>query len=161
MVATNSIQPRTGNVSAGTSIFSMLVLERPLSRVYPEIDIIATPDGLPVAMAHGNTCTSDLDAWVRLFGQMTEAAGAKLEKPRLYDLFYQYALDGEPDCGGLINYNYFAGEPVARVERGCPMLVRRPNSTFQLRKPRASAGIFRAVGFEARNGAARGRKGRA
>ncbi|HIX91639.1 MAG TPA: ATPase [Firmicutes bacterium] len=130
MVATNSIQPRTGNVSAGTSIFSMLVLERPLSRVYPEIDIIATPDGLPVAMAHGNTCTSDLDAWVRLFGQMIEAAGAKLDKPRLYDLFYQYALDGEPDCGGLINYNYFAGEPVAKVERGCPMLVRRPDSAF-------------------------------
>ena len=130
MVATNSIQPRTGNVSAGTSIFSMLVLERPLSRVYPEIDIIATPDGLPVAMAHGNTCTSDLDAWVKLFGQMVEAAGAKLDKPRLYDLFYQYALDGEPDCGGLVNYNYFAGEPVARVERGCPLLARRPDSTL-------------------------------
>ena len=102
MAATNSVGVRTGNVSAGTSVFAMAVLERPLARVYPEIDMVTTPTGRPVAMVHCNTCTSDLDAWVRVLGEMAGAAGAKLEKPRLYDLFYQKALEGEADCGGLV-----------------------------------------------------------
>lgn len=132
MAATNSVRARTGNVSAGTSVFSMVVLERPLSQVYPEIDMVTTPDGLPVAMVHCNTCTSDLDAWVKLFSQLLEAAGAKLEKPQLYDLLYQQALQGDAGCGGLVSYNYYSGEPVTGVERGCPLLMRRPQDALTL-----------------------------
>lgn len=132
MVATNSVAPRTGNVSAGTSVFAMVVLERSLSKVYPEIDLVTTPVGSPVAMAHCNTCTSDLDAWVRLLGEMADAAGANLTKPQLYDLFYQKAMEGEADCGGLINYNYYSGEPVTGVEGGRPLFVRRPEAKLTL-----------------------------
>ena len=132
MAATNSVGVRTGNVSAGTSVFAMAVLERPLARVYPEIDMVTTPTGRPVAMVHCNTCTSDLDAWVRVLGEMAGAAGAKLEKPRLYDLFYQKALEGEADCGGLVSYNYYSGEPVTGVESGRPLFMRRPDARFTL-----------------------------
>ena len=132
MAATNSVAVRTGNVSAGTSVFAMAVLERPLARVYPEIDMVTTPTGRPVAMVHCNTCTSDLDAWVRVLGEMAGAAGAKLEKPRLYDLFYQKALEGEADCGGLVSYNYYSGEPVTGVESGRPLFMRRPDARFTL-----------------------------
>ena len=100
MAATNSVRARTGNVSAGTSVFAMAVLEKPLSQVYPEIDMVTTPDGLPVAMVHVNTCTSDLDAWVGLFGQVLEAAGSPVEKGRLYELLYRRALEGEPGLRG-------------------------------------------------------------
>lgn len=132
MVATNSVAPRTGNVSAGTSVFAMAVLEKPLSKVHPEIDLVTTPAGAPVAMVHCNTCTSDLDAWVKLLGEMAEAAGAKLAKPALYDLFYQKALAGEADGGGLVNYNYYAGEPVTGVGEGRPLLLRRPDARLTL-----------------------------
>ncbi|WP_394961144.1 xylulokinase [Candidatus Allofournierella merdavium] len=132
MAATNAVAARTGNVSAGTSVFAMAVLEQPLSRVYPEIDLVTTPTGRPVAMVHCNTCTSDLDAWVRLLGQMAEAAGAKLAKPALYDLFYQKALEGAPDCGGLVNFNCYSGEPVAGLSDGRPLLTRRPNAHLTL-----------------------------
>lgn len=132
MAATNSVAPRTGNVSAGTSIFAMVVLERPLSRVYPEIDMVATPSGKPVAMVHCNTCTSDLDAWVRLFGQVLEKAGAPLAKPALYDLLYQEALSGAPDCGGITSYNCYSGEPVIGLEDGRPLLTRQPSQPMSL-----------------------------
>ncbi|WP_394965804.1 xylulokinase [Candidatus Allofournierella excrementigallinarum] len=132
MAATNAVAARTGNVSAGTSVFAMAVLEKPLSRVYPEIDMVATPAGRPVAMVHCNTCTSDLDAWVKLLGQMAEAAGAKLAKPALYDLFYQKALEGAPDCGGLVNFNCYSGEPVLGLDEGRPLFVRRPNARLTL-----------------------------
>ena len=132
MVATNSITQRTGNVSAGTSIFAMVVLQKPLSRVYSEIDMVTTPAGRPVAMVHCNTCTSDLDAWVRLLGQMAGAAGAKLTKPALYDLFYQKALEGAPDCGGLVNFNCYSGEPVLGLAEGRPLFVRRPDAHLTL-----------------------------
>ena len=132
MAATNAVAARTGNVSAGTSVFAMAVLEKPLSRVYPEIDMVTTPAGRPVAMVHCNTCTSDLDAWVRLLGQMAEAAGAKLAKPALYDLFYQKALEGAPDCGGLVNFNCYSGEPVLGLDEGRPLFVRRPNAALTL-----------------------------
>ena len=132
MVATNSVAARTGNVSAGTSVFAMAVLEKPLSRVYPEIDMVTTPTGRPVAMVHCNTCTSDLDAWVRLLGQMAEAAGAPLAKPRLYDLFYEQALAGDADCGGLVNFNYYSGEPVTGLDEGRPLFVRRPGAKLTL-----------------------------
>ena len=132
MTATNSVSPRTGNVSAGTSIFAMVVLEKPLSRVYPEIDMVTTPTGKPVAMVHCNTCTSDLDAWVKLFGELLEVCGTKISKSDLYALLYQAALAGEPDCGGLVNFNCFSGEPVMKLEAGCPMLLRNPLASLTL-----------------------------
>ena len=132
MAATNSVAPRTGNVSAGTSVFAMVVLERPLRAVHTEIDMVTTPTGAPVAMVHCNTCTSDLDAWVRVLGQMAEAAGAKLAKPQLYDLFYQKALEGDADCGGLVSFNCYSGEPVLALDKGCPMLTRRADARFTL-----------------------------
>ena len=132
MAATNSVAERTGNVSAGTSVFAMIVLEHPLSALHPEIDMVTTPSGKPVAMVHCNTCTSDLDAWVRLLGEMAEAAGAPLKKPQLYDLFYEKALAGDPDCGGLVNYNYYSGEPVTGVDGGRPLFMRRPDAKLTL-----------------------------
>ncbi len=132
MVATNSIAPRTGNVSAGTSLFAMIVLEKALSRVYPEIDMVTTPSGMPVAMVHCNTCTSDLDAWVRLLADAISAAGASLTKPQVYDLFYEKALEGDADCGGLVNYNYYSGEPITKLPEGRPLLMRRPDAKLTL-----------------------------
>lgn len=132
MVATNSVAPRTGNVSAGTSVFAMVVLEKALSRVYPEIDMVTTPDGAPVAMAHCNTCTSDLDAWVKLFAQLLKASGAEISKPALYDLLYEQALEGDADCGGVLTYNYYSGEPITGVTEGRPMVVRMPDTVLSL-----------------------------
>ena len=132
MAATNSVSVRTGNVSAGTSIFAMAVLEKELSAVYPEIDMVTTPSGLPVAMVHCNTCTSDLDAWVKLFGEFLAAAGQELDKSQLYDLLYHQALQGETDCGGVLTYNCYSGEPVVGLEDGRPMVVRNPDSVLSL-----------------------------
>ena len=132
MAATNSVAARTGNVSAGTSVFAMVVLERPLQQVHPEIDMVTTPDGRPVAMVHCNTCTSDLDGWVSLLGEMTAAAGVPLTKTQLYTLFYQKALAGAPDCGGLVSFNYFSGEPVTGLTEGRPLFVRRPDADFTM-----------------------------
>lgn len=132
MAATNSVAARTGNVSAGTSVFAMVVLERPLQQLHPEIDMVTTPDGRPVAMVHCNTCTSDLDGWVSLLGEMTAAAGVPLTKTQLYTLFYQKALAGAPDCGGLVSFNYFSGEPVTGLTEGRPLFVRRPDADFTL-----------------------------
>ena len=132
MVATNSVAEHTGNVSAGTSIFAMVVLEKELSRIYPEIDMVTTPAGKPVAMVHCNNCTSDLDAWVRLFGEVLETMGAKAEKSDLYDALYFKALEGESDCGGLLSYNYYSGEPITGFREGRPLFVRMPDSRFHL-----------------------------
>lgn len=132
MVATNSVAERTGNVSAGTSIFAMAVLEKPLSKVYTEIDMVTTPTGKPVAMVHCNNCTSDLDAWVNLFTELNVLTGAEISKSDLYDALYQQALLGEPDCGGVLSYNYFSGEPVTGLDEGRPLLVRMPDSKFSL-----------------------------
>ena len=132
MVATDSVAPRTGNVSAGTSIFAMAVLERPLRGVYPEIDMVTTPDGAPVAMVHCNNCTTDFDAWTKLFGQLLAAAGCPADKPRLYDLLYSKALAGEPDCGGLLSCNYHSGEHITRFQQGRPFVVRTPDSRLTL-----------------------------
>lgn len=132
MVATNSVAPRTGNVSAGTSVFAMAVLERPLSRVYPEIDMVATPAGAPTAMVHCNTCTPDLDAWVNVLGEAAAAAGARLDTTALYTMLYRKALEGEADCGGLTICNYYSGEPVTGLPGGRPLLVRRPDSRLTL-----------------------------
>lgn len=132
MVATNSVAPLTGNVSAGTSIFAMAVLEHPLSCAYPEIDMVTTPAGHPVAMVHCNTCTSELDAWVGLFAELLQAAGKQVEKPALYDLLYAQALQADADCGGLLAYNYFAGEPVTGLSNGCPMFLRGAENALHL-----------------------------
>ena len=132
MAATGSVAARTGNVSAGTSVFAMVVLEHPLRAVHPELDLVATPTGRPVAMVHVNTCTSDLDAWVALLGQMAEAAGRPLTRDEAYALFYRQALAGAPDAGGLVSYNCYAGEPVLGLDAGCPLLARRPDAALTL-----------------------------
>lgn len=133
MVATNSITPRTGNVSAGTSIFSMIVLEDKLSSVHREIDIVTTPCGAPVAMVHCNSCTSDLDAWFGMFGGFLKEAGVDIPKSKLYDMLYSLASEGEPDCDGIISYNYYAGEPVTGVKDGKPLVMRSPDTNFTIR----------------------------
>ncbi|MDR0448556.1 MAG: FGGY-family carbohydrate kinase [Treponema sp.] len=132
MVATNSVAERTGNISAGTSIFAMIVLEKELSRVYPEIDMVTTPSGRPVAMAHCNNCTSDLDAWVKLFGEMADLAGTTIDKTTLYNILYYRALEADADGGGLLSYNYFSGEHVTGFEQGRPLFARTPESNFTL-----------------------------
>jgi sugar (pentulose or hexulose) kinase len=132
MAATNSVREKTGNVSAGTSVFAMVVLERPLSKVYPEIDMVTTPSGKPVAMVHCNNCCSDIDAWVGLFGDFCKTAGIEMEKSKLYDILYGAALQGDKDCGSLLSYNYYSGEPVTGVEAGVPLFVRRPESKMTL-----------------------------
>lgn len=132
MVATNSVAERTGNVSAGTSIFAMIVLEKELSKVYPEIDMVTTPTGKPVAMVHCNTCTSDINAWVGLFQEFTDALGMEVDQSTLFELLYKKALSGDADGGGLLAYNYFAGEPITHFEEGRPLFVRTPESRFTL-----------------------------
>lgn len=132
MVATNSISPKTGNVSAGTSIFAMAVLERNLNSVYRQIDVVTTPCGSPVAMVHCNNCTTDLDAWIALFGETLRAFGVEVSKSELYDKLYELALSGKPDCDGIISYNYHSGEHVTGFSEGRPMVVRSPESALNL-----------------------------
>ena len=132
MVATNSVAERTGNVSAGTSVFAMIVLEKPLSKVYPEIDMVTTPTGKPVAMVHSNNCTSDLNAWVALFQEFTAALGVEISESRLFELLYTKALAGDADGGGLLSYNYLSGEHITHLEAGRPLFVRTPESRFTL-----------------------------
>ena len=132
MTATNAVAPRTGNVSAGTSIFSMVVLEKPLSAVYPEIDIVATPSGKAVAMVHCNNCTNDMNAWVGVLKETAALFGAEVSTGELFTRLYQKSLEGDPDCGGVLVYNYLAGEGVTHFDEGRPMVVRRPDSRFTL-----------------------------
>jgi len=132
MVATNSVAVRTGNVSAGTSVFAMIVLEKTLSKLYPEIDMVTTPTGKPVAMVHSNNCTSDLNAWVDLFQEFTQALNVDVNESKLYEMLYQKALTGDADGGGMLAYNYVSGEHITHVEEGRPMFVRTPESHFNL-----------------------------
>lgn len=132
MVATNSVKEKTGNVSAGTSVFLMVVLEKMLSKVYPEIDMVTTPTGKPVAMVHCNNCTSDINAWGGLFFEFAKALGVDTAKGKIFDMMYEKALEGEKDCGGLVSYNYFSGEPVTDTAEGRPMFVRTPDSKMTL-----------------------------
>ena len=132
MTATNSVRPRTGNVSAGTSIFSMIVLEKPLSKVYPEIDIVTTPTGMPVGMVHCNSCSSDINAWMGLFREVLETMGFQTDTNELFSRLFKKAMEGDPAGGGIVSYNYFAGEPVTGVEEGRPMLIRLPNAVMSL-----------------------------
>ena len=132
MVATNSIRPRTGNVSAGTSVFAMIVLEKPLSRPHDEIDLVTTPVGDPVGMVHCNNCTSDLNAWVDVFGEFAGLLGKGMPREQLYNLLYTLSEEGEKDCGGLLAYNYVSNEHITGVEAGRPLFVRTPASRFCL-----------------------------
>ena len=132
MVATNSVAQRTGNVSAGTSIFAMIVLEKPLSKVYPEIDMVTTPDGSPVAMVHCNNCTTDLDSWIGLLKETVELMSGSVDVPKLYDTFYNKALEGATDCGGLLSYNYYSGEHTTGFEAGRPLFTKLPDSKMNL-----------------------------
>ena len=132
MVATGAVHPRTGSISAGTSAFSLQVLERPLSNYYPEIDVVATPSGKTVAMAHTNTCSSEIDAWVKLIADSARVMGWPLDMNELYTKLFHAALEGAPDCDGIISFNYFAGEPLTATETGRPMLVRLPESKMNI-----------------------------
>ena len=132
MVATNSVAERTGNVSAGTSVFAMIVLENGLSKVYPEIDMVTTPTGKPVAMVHSNNCTSDLNAWVDLFDEFSKALGVDVSQPQLFEILFEKALTGDADGGGLLAYNYLSGEHITHFEEGRPLFIRTPESRFTL-----------------------------
>lgn len=139
MTATNAVAPRTGNVSAGTSVFAMVVLERPLKKVYEEIDMVTTPTGKPVAMVHCNNCTGDSNAWVSVLKETASLLGAELSTGEIYTKLYERSLEGDPDCGGVLVCNYLAGEGVTHMDAGRPMVVRRPDSRFTL------ANFFRAT----------------
>ncbi len=132
MVATNAVKQRTGNVSAGTSSFSMIVLEKELSKPYEMIDMVTTPDGSLVAMVHCNNCTSDLNAWVNLFKEYQELLGIPVDMNEIYSKLYNIALTGDTDCGGLLSYNYISGEPVTGLAEGRPLFVRSANDKFNL-----------------------------
>ena len=132
MVATNSVARRTGNVSAGTSVFSMVVLEKELSKVYPELDLVTTPSGDLVAMVHCNNCTSDLNAWVNIFKEFAEAFGVDVDMNKLFGTLYNKAMEGDVNGGNLLAYNYISGENITGMEEGRPMFVRTPNSKFNL-----------------------------
>ncbi|AMG61639.1 FGGY-family carbohydrate kinase [Staphylococcus lugdunensis] len=132
MVATNSVAPRTGNVSAGTSIFSMIVLEQPIQRVYPEVDIVTTPDGYEVAMIHANNCTSDINLWINLFEEVLQTMGVNYDKNELFTKVFESALNGEDNLGNLLSYGYISGEFITDVPQGYPMLVRSVDSNFNL-----------------------------
>ncbi len=138
MVATNAVGEKTGNISAGTSIFSMVVLEKQLSQVYEEIDMVTTPTGKPVAMVHCNNCCTDLDYWVNMMSEFASEASSTLNKGQIYDLLYNKALEGDADCGGVVNFNYFSGEPVSHTDDGRPMFLRTQGANFNL------ANFFRA-----------------
>ena len=132
MVATNAVKQRTGNVSAGTSSFSMIVLEKELSKPYEMIDMVTTPDGSLVAMVHCNNCTSDLNAWVNLFKEYQELLGIPVDMNEIYSKLYNISLTGDADCGGLLSYNYISGEPVTGLAEGRPLFVRSANDKFNL-----------------------------
>lgn len=145
MAATNSVKVRTGNISAGTSVFGMIVLEKDLKKVHPEIDLVTTPSGNLVGMVHCNNCTSDLNAWVNCFKEFAEAYGMEISMPKIYDTFYFEAAKGDPDCGGLLAYNYFSGEHTTGFEEGRPMVVRKPDDKFSF-KNFAKVTLYTALG---------------
>ncbi len=132
MTATNSVAPRTGNVSAGTSTFAMIVLEKQLSKVYREIDMVTTPTGFPCAMSHANNGTSDLNAWVGLFGEFAEMMGIKADTGELFEKLYTRSLEGNPDCGGLLAYGYYSGENITMINEGRLAFLRTAGSDFNL-----------------------------
>jgi sugar (pentulose or hexulose) kinase len=152
MAATNSVAARTGNVSAGTSVFAMIVLEKALSNHYPEIDMVTTPTGKAVAMVHCNNCTSDLNAWVELLQEASGALGGRTDLNEVYGTLYRKALEGDADCGGVLTCNYFSGEPITRLDEGRPLVVRRPDAKFHAGELHARQPLQRDGHAEARHG---------
>ena len=132
MVATNAVKERTGNVSAGTSAFAMIVMDKQLSKVYPEIDVVTTPTGKPVAMVHVNNFTSEINAWTRLFEEVAELTGGKLDRGELFGRLFRKAQESDANVGGLVGYNYLSGEPIVNVKNGRPMLFRSPEGNMNL-----------------------------
>lgn len=132
MTATNSVAPGTGNISVGTSTFAMIVLDEPLKKVYREIDMVTTPDGFPCAMSHANNGTSDLNAWVELFGEFAEMMNIQTNKGELFEKLYTKSLEGDADCGGLLAYGYYSGENITMLNEGRPVFLRTPESRFHL-----------------------------
>ncbi|MGN0611363.1 MAG: xylulokinase [Ruminiclostridium sp.] len=132
MVATDSVSPRTGNVSAGTSVFAMVVLDKPLKELHRQIDMVTTPSGEPVAMVHCNNCTSELNAWAGLFREFAQAAGFEIDSAKLYEILFKKALEGKKDCDGMIAYNYLSGEHITGFEEGRPLFARRPDAQLTL-----------------------------
>ncbi|WP_278926704.1 xylulokinase [Staphylococcus auricularis] len=132
MISTNSVAPRTGNVSAGTSIFAMIVLEEPIQALYPEVDIVMTPDGYEVAMIHANNCTSDINAWMQLFEDVLQTLGVDYDKETLFTQLFQQALKGDDDLGKLLSYGYVSGEFITDIPHGFPMFIRQVDSKFTL-----------------------------
>ncbi|WP_244149145.1 FGGY-family carbohydrate kinase, partial [Rodentibacter mrazii] len=132
MVATNCIKEKTGNISAGTSAFAMIVLEKALSRVYAELDIVTTPAGKLVAMAHAQNCTTDINAWVNLLGECLQTFGIKICTEELYETLFLHALQGDTDCGGLLSYGFYSGEHNVGLEKGCPLFLHPANAKFNL-----------------------------
>ena len=131
MAATNAVRVRTGNVSAGTSDFAMIVTDKPLG-VHREIDMVTTPTGLPVAMVHCSNCTSDINAWISLLAEYAEMLGVSVDKSELFVRLFNKALEGDADCGGLLSFNYFSGEGVTALDKGRPVFARMPNAKFTL-----------------------------
>ncbi len=152
MVATNSVAVRTGNVSAGTSIFLMVVLEKALSKLYPEIDMVTTPAGMPVAMVHCNNCSGEIDAWAGMFTSFCKAMGMDVSIYKVLDKMFEKALEGDKDCGGLVAYNYLSGEVITGLDSGKPMFFRGPDSKFTLenfaRAQLSSAAATLSIGME-------------
>lgn len=152
MVATNSVAVRTGNVSAGTSIFLMVVLEKALSKLYPEIDMVTTPSGKPVAMVHCNNCSGEIDAWAGLFTSMCSALGMDISIYKVLDKLFESALSGDKDCGGLVAFNYLSGEVITGLDSGRPLFLRGPESKFDLpnfaRAQLCSAAATLSIGME-------------
>ena len=145
MVVTNAVRPKTGNVSAGTSVFAMLVLEHKLSRAHSQIDLVLTPDGNLVGMAHANNCTSDFNAWMSLFGEVSHALGARVAESELFETLMPLALEGDPDAGGLLSYGYISGEHLTGFSEGRPLFARLPNASFTLANF-VRAHLFSALG---------------
>ena len=158
MVATNSVRQRTGNISAGTSVFAMAVLERPLQKAYPEIDMVTTPSGDPVAMVHCNNCTSDIDAWVKLLGEAAALLGAEFDTDALYGKLLNSALEGSADCGGLLSYNYVSGEPVTGLSEGRPLFMRTPDAKFKPGELYEDSSLFSLRFAEDRHGYSAGKR---
>ena len=132
MVATNAVAPKTGNISAGTSVFAMIVLEKALKKLHVEIDMVTTPTGMPVAMVHASNCTSDLNAWVSLFGEFAKTMGMEIDANTLFGTLYNKALEGDKDCAGLLSYNYYSGEHLTHLTQGRPLFARMPDAKFNL-----------------------------
>jgi len=132
MVATNSVRQKTGNVSAGTSAFAMIVMEEQLKEVHPEIDLVTTPMGDLVAMVHTNNCSSEINAWVNLFKEFSQTLGLDISNDKLYNTLFEKALEADPDCGGMLSYGYYSGENITGMNEGRPLFVRTPESKFSL-----------------------------